>query len=79
VRDDGCGIEADDLPRVFERFYRGHGVRHEGSGLGLSIVDSIAIAHGGQATVESSPGSGSLFTIVLPPPAAACDAPATEG
>jgi signal transduction histidine kinase len=67
VRDQGSGIEPEDLDQVFDRFSRGrssHAV--EGSGLGLSIVATIAAAHGGRVEVDSQPGVGSTFTMVLP-------------
>jgi signal transduction histidine kinase len=63
VRDTGPGIPPEDLPHIFERFYRGSGVRATGSGLGLAIVQSIVQAHGGHVFVESEPGVGSLFVI----------------
>jgi len=69
VRDFGCGIEAEHLPRLFERFYRADKARSRalgGTGLGLAIVKHIAISHGGRVTVESTPGEGSCFIIVLP-------------
>jgi signal transduction histidine kinase len=66
VRDDGPGIEASELPRVFERFFRGRASTAEGAGLGLAISRSIALAHGGDLTVESAPGDGSLFHLDLP-------------
>lgn len=68
VRDTGCGIAPEHLPRVFERFYRPDAARsdHGGTGLGLSIVSAIAEAHGGDATAESRPGRGSLFTLTIP-------------
>lgn len=66
VRDTGPGIAPEDLPHIFERFYRGVSVRTGGSGLGLAIVQSIAQAHGGQVFVESEPGVGSLFVIEMP-------------
>ena len=67
VADDGPGIADNDQERIFERFYRGRGqARSAGSGLGLSIVRAIAEAHGGRAEVESRPGAGARFTIVIP-------------
>ena len=67
VRDEGVGLGSGEIDRVFERFSRASssaGV--EGSGLGLSIVDAIATAHGGRVEVDSQRGVGSSFTIVLP-------------
>ncbi len=69
VQDEGCGIEAEHLPRLFERFYRVDRARSRqlgGTGLGLSIVKHIVQAHGGAVSVESTPGVGSTFTIDLP-------------
>jgi two-component system phosphate regulon sensor histidine kinase PhoR len=69
VRDEGCGIEAEHLPRIFERFYRIDKARSRklgGTGLGLSIVNHIAQAHGGSVSVESVVGKGSTFTLRLP-------------
>jgi two-component system phosphate regulon sensor histidine kinase PhoR len=67
VRDTGIGISADDQTRIFERFYKAAEARgRPGSGLGLAIVKHIVQAHGGRATVESRPGQGSTFTVVLP-------------
>jgi len=70
VRDTGIGIDPEDLPHVFERFYRGRSAgRHaptEGSGLGLAIVQSVVQAHGGRVSVESTPGVGSTFVMELP-------------
>jgi len=69
VKDQGIGIESRYLPRIFERFYRIDKARIRdvgGTGLGLAIVKHIAIAHGGSVTVESSPGRGSTFSILLP-------------
>jgi two-component system phosphate regulon sensor histidine kinase PhoR len=69
VKDTGLGIPAEDLPFIFDRFYR---VRNEavkeieGNGLGLAIVKSIVEKHGGQISVESEPGKGSCFTCSLP-------------
>jgi two-component system phosphate regulon sensor histidine kinase PhoR len=69
VRDSGIGIPETDLPRIFERFYRVDKSRSRemgGTGLGLAIVKHIAQAHGGKVEVESKPGQGSTFRIVLP-------------
>jgi signal transduction histidine kinase len=69
VRDFGPGIPVDAQKRIFERFQRGpstHGRGPGGSGLGLAIVSGIAAAHGGHVTVDSRPGEGATFTIILP-------------
>jgi signal transduction histidine kinase len=69
VADDGIGIEPDRLPSVFDRFTRVDAPRTRGgggTGLGLSIVQAIAQAHGGSVEVESAPGRGATFRIVLP-------------
>ena len=69
VSDTGVGISEDDLPYVFERFFRSKRSRRAnpgGSGLGLSIVRWIVEAHKGRITAESAPGKGSTFTVRLP-------------
>jgi signal transduction histidine kinase len=69
VVDNGVGIAPEDLPHIFERFYRADESRHlqEGeTGLGLAIAKSLIEAHGGVIAVESSPGKGSIFTIIIP-------------
>ncbi|HET6660276.1 MAG TPA: HAMP domain-containing sensor histidine kinase [Rubrobacter sp.] len=67
VSDTGVGISEDQLPLIFERFYRADPSRSDGgAGLGLSIARQIAESHGGQIRVESTPGTGSTFTLLLP-------------
>jgi signal transduction histidine kinase len=69
VTDTGTGIDASELPRIFERFYRGslaNEARGSGSGLGLAIVRSIVDMHGGSVTVDSRLGAGSRFSVFLP-------------
>ncbi len=67
VQDEGPGITEQDLPRVFERFYKGDASRaNSGVGLGLAIVKHSVRSHGGTATVESQPGEGACFTVRLP-------------
>jgi two-component system, OmpR family, sensor kinase len=67
VRDSGPGVPFDEQKRVFDRFYRADEERRsEGAGLGLSIVQAIAHAHGGRVELSSVPGSGATFTLVLP-------------
>lgn len=69
VADEGPGMEAADAQRVFERFWRSDPARTRasgGAGLGLSIVAAIAEAHGGRASVESTPGVGATFRVALP-------------
>jgi signal transduction histidine kinase len=69
VRDSGQGIAADELPRIFDRLFRGDRSRAErGLGLGLSLVKAIVEAHGGSVEVESEIGRGSTFIVSLPLP-----------
>ncbi len=82
VSDRGPGLAEEDRVRIFERFYRADASRTRdsgGSGLGLSIVAAIAGAHGGEATVASTPGEGTTFRIRLPLAHAADPAHATAG
>jgi len=69
VQDQGCGMQPEQLARVFERFYRGdqsRGRQGPGAGLGLPIVAAIARAHGGTVHAASRPGEGAVFTLELP-------------
>jgi len=66
VSDTGPGIPADELDRVFDRFFRGRGVRAGGSGIGLTVARELARAHGGEIEVASDPGRGASFTVSLP-------------
>ncbi len=69
VTDHGVGISKEDIPRIFERFYRVDKARSResgGTGLGLSIVRHIAIIHSGTIKVSSKPGEGSVFTLSIP-------------
>ncbi|MBF6599271.1 MAG: response regulator [Dehalococcoidia bacterium] len=69
VRDTGVGIPAPELPRLFERFHRVPGMRsrtHEGSGIGLSLVQELVRLHGGSVRVESTEGEGTTFTVSVP-------------
>jgi two-component system OmpR family sensor kinase len=69
VTDAGPGLSPEERARVFERFYRADGSRsraHGGSGLGLSIVAALVAAHGGRVEVDSAPGQGATFRVLLP-------------
>ena len=69
VRDTGSGIPADELPRVFERFYRVEGTSgrtHEGTGIGLALVQELVRLHGGSIGVTSKLGRGTTFTVTIP-------------
>jgi two-component system phosphate regulon sensor histidine kinase PhoR len=80
VTDQGAGISREDLPRIFERFYRADKSRsaeHSGTGLGLSIVKHIAQLHGGTVEAQSELGKGTTIALVLPVKAAAT-APVTQ-
>ncbi|HJN18052.1 MAG TPA: ATP-binding protein, partial [Armatimonadota bacterium] len=69
VRDTGIGIAEEDQQRIFDEFYRtktGRNFTTKGTGLGLAIVKSIADAHDAELRLESAPGEGSTFTVILP-------------
>ncbi len=67
VRDDGCGIAEEDLPRVFDLFFRGTASRREeGMGMGLSIVKSVVESHGWSIGIDSREGEGTVVTISIP-------------
>ena len=66
VADSGIGIEADALPRIFERFWQARATPRRGSGLGLAISRGIIEAHGGRIWAESELGRGSVFSFSLP-------------
>jgi len=67
VTDTGRGIPAEDLPRIFDRFYRGRqAAAVSGSGIGLAVAAELARAHGGQLTARSEPGEGTEMTLTLP-------------
>jgi signal transduction histidine kinase len=80
VKDTGIGIPPEDLPHIFDRFYRVDKARSRrigGAGLGLSIVKGIATSHGGDVEVASAPGEGTTFRVRLPRAPAQAPAPAT--
>jgi signal transduction histidine kinase len=80
VADDGAGVSAQDLPRLFDRFWQATRADRRGAGLGLSIVKAIVDAHGGRIWVESEGGVGTTFYFTLPvAPRAASRSPALPG
>jgi signal transduction histidine kinase len=66
VADTGPGIAAEDVPRLFDRFWQARTTTRGAAGLGLAIVQGIVEAHGGRVVVASTPGQGSAFTVTLP-------------
>jgi len=69
VADHGIGIPGDEMTHLFEKFYRGTAARDagiRGTGLGLVLVKQAVDAHGGAISVESEPGKGARFTVILP-------------
>ena len=88
VTDSGVGIPREELPRLFERFHRVEGARgrsHEGSGIGLALVQELVKLHGGSVEVASTPGHGSMFAVRVPlgrahlPAAHVSDVPTAPG
>lgn len=87
VRDTGIGIDPEDMPRIFDRFFRADPARARiagGTGLGLAIAKWIAEVHNGRIEVESTPGVGSVFRVVLPvtvamPAVASAEEPGANG
>ncbi len=78
ITDTGMGIPAQDLPRIFDRLFRGEKSRsHHGLGLGLSMVQAVVRAHQGSIEVESHAGQGSVFSVVLPGPTAPGSCPSS--
>ncbi len=71
VTDTGPGIAPDDLPHIFDRFWRTRDGNRTGAGLGLAIARGIVEAHGGRMWAESEPGEGSSFRFILPAATAA--------
>ena len=70
VHDSGIGVPPEELPRLFDRFHRVEGVRartHEGSGIGLALVQELVRLHGGLIVADSAPGQGTTFTVTLKP------------
>jgi two-component system phosphate regulon sensor histidine kinase PhoR len=67
IRDTGVGVTAEELPRIFERFYKSDAARRSpGSGLGLAIAKHIVQAHGGRIWAESTPGAGTTVSFTMP-------------
>ncbi len=69
VQDTGAGIESEEIPRLFERFYQVRGTQartHEGSGIGLALVHELVKLHGGKIDVSSTIGEGNCFTVTIP-------------
>jgi signal transduction histidine kinase len=75
VKDQGIGMDEKEVRNIFRKFYRTRKAiasGEAGTGIGLSIVEQIVTHHGGRIEVESAPGKGSCFTLVLPAPVSAC-------
>jgi len=79
VSDSGPGIPEDELPHVFDRFFRGRNAGVAGSGIGLAVVSELVHAHGGSASAGNRPGGGAVFTVTLPVGGGAPGTPAAAG
>jgi len=69
VIDEGPGLPPEDARRIFDRFYRAELSRnreHGGAGLGLAIVNALVVSHGGRVEVDTAPGRGATFRVLLP-------------
>jgi signal transduction histidine kinase len=67
VEDTGAGIQPEELPHLFERFYQGRGPRRSGgTGIGLALTKAIVERHGGFISADSAPSGGARFTVTLP-------------
>lgn len=66
VEDTGCGIPREEQPKVFDRFYQVEQVRPKGSGIGLALTRAFVELHGGEITLDSQPGKGTRFSVVIP-------------
>lgn len=66
VKDTGCGIDATEIERIFDRFYQAEGANPRGSGIGLALTKAFVELHGGSIVVKSEKGKGSIFTVSLP-------------
>jgi signal transduction histidine kinase len=78
VRDDGPGIPEAEIPRVFDRYYRGSGARANGSGIGLSVVAALVEAHSGKVEAGNAIGGGAVLTVTLPTSESGATVPLAE-
>jgi signal transduction histidine kinase len=67
IQDRGIGIAAEDIPNLFDRYFRGANARDfVGTGIGLYLVRTVVLLHGGDISVDSAPGQGARFSVSLP-------------